>query len=196
FCLAPFTATYLRIVRLISYLLSLYLTPIWFAAVHTGTALPGWLSILSQTEPSRVPILAQLLLIEAAIDILKLASINTPNALSGSLSVIGGLILGDFAITVGWFMPETVLYMALVSITHFTQHNYELGYAFKYVRIAMLLLVAAAGWWGILLGTVLLLLLLCTTPVCEDKRRYFYPLIPFNGSALASLFVRRRKEMP
>lgn len=196
FYLAPFTATYLRIVRLLSYLLSLYLTPLWYAVVTYAPPLPGWLSFLSQTEPAKVPILVQFLLIEVAVDMLKLASMNTPNALSNSLSVIGGLILGEFAIEVGWFMPETILYMAIVSITHFTQHNYELGYAFKYVRIAMLCLTALCGWWGILLGTVLLLVLLITAPTPEDKQRYFYPLIPFDGGALASLFIRRRKELP
>jgi len=196
FYLAPLTATYLRIVRLLSYLLSLYLTPLWYAIVTDTPPLPGWLSFLSQTEEARVPILVQFLLIEVAVDMLKLASMNTPNALSNSLSVIGGLILGEFAIEVGWFMPETILYMAIVSITHFTQHNYELGYAFKYVRIAMLCLTALCGWWGILLGTALLVILLITAPTPEDKQRYFYPLIPFDGPALASLFIRRRKELP
>ena len=196
FYLAPFTATYLRIVRLLSYLLSLYLTPVWYALVTTQPRLPGWLSFLTQTDDSRVPILLQFLLIEVAVDMLKLASMNTPNALSNSLSVIGGLILGEFAIEVGWFMPETILYMAIVSITHFTQHNYELGYALKYVRVAMLCLTALCGWWGILLGTALLLVLLITAPTPEDKWHYFYPLIPFDGRALASLFIRRRKELP
>ncbi|MBQ3066075.1 MAG: spore germination protein [Clostridia bacterium] len=196
FYLAPFTGTYLRILRLITYLLSIYLIPTWYAIVTLRPALPGWLAFLSQTEASSVPILIQLLLIELAVDGLKLASMNTPNALSNSLSVIGGLILGDFAIEVGWFMPETILYMAVVTIAHFTQHNYELGYAFKYVRVAMLLLVAVFGFWGILLGTVLMILLLITTPTAEEKRRYFYPLIPFNGPALFSLFFRRRKEHP
>ena len=196
FYLAPFTATYLRIVRLLSYLLSLYLTPLWYALATFKPALPGWLSFLTQTEESTVPILMQFLLIEVAVDMLKLASLNTPSALSNSLSVIGGLILGEFAIEVGWFMPETILYMAIVSITHFTQHNYELGYAFKYVRVAMLCLTALCGFWGILLGTVLLLVLLITAPTPEDKQRYFYPLIPFDGPALLSLFIRRRKELP
>ena len=196
FYLAPFTATYLRIVRLLSYLASIYLTPLWYAVVTLRPTLPGWLSFLAQTEEAKVPILIQFLLIELAVDMLKLASMNTPNALSNSLSVIGGLILGEFAIEVGWFMPETILYMAIVSITNFTQHNYELGYAFKYVRIAMLCLTALCGWWGILLGTALLLVLLITSPMPEDRARYFYPLIPFDGAALASLFIRRRKELP
>lgn len=196
FYLAPFTATYLRIVRLLSYLASLYLTPVWYALVTHTPHLPQWMSFLAETKDSAVPILVQLLLIEISVDMLKLASMNTPNALANSLSVIGGLILGEFAVEVGWFMPQTILYTAIVSITHFTQHNYELGYALKYVRIATLILTALCGWWGIGLGTALLLILLITAPTPEDKRRYFYPLIPFDGAALASLFIRRRKELP
>ena len=196
FYLAPFTATYLRIVRMLSYFVSLYLTPVWYALVTHTPHLPSRLSFLAQTEEAKVPILAQLLLIEVAIDMLKLASMNTPNALSNSLSVIGGLILGEFAIEVGWFMPETILYTAIVSITHFTQHNYELGYAFKFTRAAMLILCAFCGWWGILLGSVLLIFLITTVPTVGDRGRYFYPLIPFDGAALRSLLVRQRKEQP
>ncbi|MBQ7982394.1 MAG: spore germination protein [Clostridia bacterium] len=196
FYLAPFTGTYLRIVRLISFFLSVYLTPLWYALISHPIPLPQWLSFAAQTDSSSVPVLVQLLLIEIAVDMLKLASMNTPNALSNSLSVIGGLILGEFAIEVGWFMPESILYMAFVSITNFTQHNYELGYAFKFTRILMLVFTAVCGWWGLLLGTAVFVLLLVTVPVPEERRRYFYPLIPFDGTALGSLLIRRRKELP
>ncbi|MGM9625376.1 MAG: spore germination protein [Eubacteriales bacterium] len=195
FYLAPFTGSYLRILRLCAFILAIYLTPVWYAAVRFGGNLPEWLSFFYRPEPSAVPVLAQLLLIELAVDCLKLASMNTPNALSNSLSVIGGLILGDLTIEAGWFMQESILYMAVVSIVQFTQHNYELGYAFKYVRVAMLLLVAFLGWWGILIGTALLLFLLLTVPALQEKQRYFYPLVPFNGAALFSLFFRKQKDI-
>lgn len=196
FYLAPLTATYLRIVRILSYIVSLYLVPVWYTFVTHTPDPPALLSFLVLTEKPAVPILVQLLLIETAVDMLKLASMNTPNALSNSLSVIGGLILGEFAIEVGWVLPETILYMAIVSITHFTQHNYELGYAFKFTRSIMLVLCALCGWWGILLGTVLLITLIVTVPTVDGGGRYFYPLIPFDGPALGSLLIRRRKELP
>ncbi len=196
FYMPPFTGTYLRMLRLATFLLSVYLTPIWYALIKFTDPLPQWLSFLAVTKVSAVPILLQLLLIELAIDGLKMASMNTPSALSNSLSVIGGLILGEFAIEVGWFLPETILYMSVVAIAHFTQNNYELGYAFKYVRVAMLLLTAVIGWWGVLLGTGLFLFLLATTPTPEPHGRYFYPLLPFHGPALFSLFFRRRKQLP
>ncbi len=194
FYLAPFTGTYLRLLRLCSFVICIYLTPVWYALVTFTKNLPPWLSFLRIEEAPVVPILAQLILIELSVDALKLASMNTPSALSNSLSVIGGLILGDFAIQTNLFMPETILYMSVVSIMNFTQHNYELGYAFKYTRIAILLLTAVFGWWGIAIGTALLLFLVVTVPAPEEKSRYFYPLFPFDGAALASLFIRKTKK--
>ncbi len=196
FYMPPFTGTYLRLVRLATFLLSIYLVPVWYALVFHTSALPPWLDFIRLSEPAEVPVILQLLLIELAIDGLKIASMNTPNALANSLSVIGGLILGEFAIQIGWFEPETILYMSVVGIAHFAQNNYELGYALKYVRVAMLLLVALCGWWGVLLGTALFIFLLATTPTLDGTRSYFYPLIPFDGTALFSLFFRRRKQKP
>ena len=81
-------------------------------------------------------------------------------------------------------------------MTNFTQPSFELGYAFKFTRAAMLILCALCGWWGILLGSALLIFLITTVPTVGDRGRYFYPLIPFDGAALRSLLVRQRKEQP
>ena len=136
----------------------------------------------------------QLLLAEIAIDGLRLASMNTPDMLSGSLSIIGGLILSDFAVEVGWLSPEAILYMAFVAIASFTQQNHELGYAFKFLRIVILLLTALLGVWGFIAGLLLLPILLLTNKTLDGRYGYLYPLIPWNGKALARLFLRLKKE--
>ncbi|MFR9256575.1 MAG: spore germination protein [Merdibacter sp.] len=84
----------------------------------------------------------QLLLLEIGIDAIKLASLNTPSSLSGSFSIIGALILGDFAIKAGWFDAEILLYMAFVALANFTQPSYEMSYAIKLFRMCMLVLIA------------------------------------------------------
>jgi stage V sporulation protein AF len=126
---------------------------------------------------------------------MRLASLNTPDMLGSALSIVGGLILGDFAVSAGWFSPDVILYMAFVTIANFTQTSYELGYAVKFIRIIMLTLVYLIGGWGILLGTLLMLFLIVTNTSVKGSRSYLYPLYPFNGKALLSLIVRvRRKE--
>jgi stage V sporulation protein AF len=123
-----------------------------------------------------------------------MASLNTPSMLSNSLSVVGGLILGDFAVSIGWLIPEVILYMAFVAIANFTQRSYELGYAVKFLRIMLLLLTALLGAWGFAIGVVLIFLLLATNKTANGKRSYLYPLIPFDGRALLTLLFRVRKK--
>jgi len=192
FYLPPLIGTYLRLTRMGIFLLSLILTPLWYYCVKNVASLPPWLHFLDVKEPAAVPLLMQLLLAEFMIDGLKLASLNTPNMLNNSLSVVGGLILGDYAVEAGWFSSQTILYMAIVAIASFTQQSYELGYAFKFLRILLLLAVAAFGLWGLVGGLILTVILIACNRTVAGSRSYLYPLIPFNGKALVRMFVRKR----
>ena len=114
--------------------------------------------------------------------------------LANSLSVVGGLILGDFAVEIGWLIPEVILYMAFVAIANFSQRSYELGYAFKFLRMLLLAATAIFKLWGFVAGVVIILVLLATNKTVNGKRSYLYPLIPFDARALASLLFRVKKK--
>ncbi len=194
FCFPPLTGSYLRIIRFAVYLFSIYLTPVWFWLLSHMDRLPSWLQFLALSHEAGIPVFWQLLIIEFAIDGMRLASLNTPDALGSSLSIVGGLILGDFAVSSGWFSPDVILYTAFVTIANFTQTSYELGYAVKFMRMIMLILTAIIGGWGIILGTALMLLLIATNKGIEGSRSYLYPLIPFNGRALLGLIFRLKHK--
>ncbi len=189
FYFPPLIGTYLRLLRIVVFLISLFITPIWYLLVSEPNRLPEWLEFLSSPEPASLSLLSQLLVVEFLIDVLKLASLNTPDSLSNSFSVLGALILGDFAVQAGWLGPEVLVYMAFVSVASFAQPSYEMGYAFKLLRVALLLLTAAFDLWGFALGTLGILLLLVTTKPMVG-RGYLYPLIPFNAKALRRLLIR------
>ena len=138
-------------------------------------------------------ILLQLLLVEFAVDGLKLASMNTPDVLANSLSVIGALILGEFAIGIGWLCEPVIFYMAVVTIAAFSQQNYELGYALKFLRMITLVLTAIFGVYGYVAGLFLLFVCLLTNRTMSGHYGYLYPLIPFNGRALFRHFIRLPK---
>ena len=185
----PLVGTYLRVLRVTVFLLSLFITPAWYLMVSEPNRLPGWLNFLSSPEPVSLSLLSQLLVVEFLIDVLKLASLNTPDSLSNSFSMLGALVLGDFAVQAGWLGPEVLVYMAFVSVAGFAQPSYELGYAFKLLRVALLLVTAAFDVWGFCLGVVGIFILLCTTKPLVGKG-YLYPLVPFNGKALLRLLVQ------
>jgi len=185
----PLIGTYLRLLRIIVFLISLLITPAWYLMVSEPGRLPAWLEFLSSPEPASLDLLWQLLVVEFLIDVLKLASLNTPDSLSNSFSMLGALILGDFAVQAGWLGPEVLVYMAFVSVAGFAQPSYELGYAFKLLRVVLLLVTAVFDVWGFVLGVIGILVLLATTKPLVGKG-YLYPLIPFNGKALKRLLFR------
>ena len=194
FYLPPLTGTYLRMVRHAVFWLTLLLTPLWFLGVTNPQLVPEWLAFAFPEERGRVPVYLQLLLAEFVIDGLRMASMNTPDMLANSLSVVGGLILGEFAVEAGWLIPEVILYMAFVAIANFTQTSFELGYALKFMRILLLTLTAFFNLWGFVGGVLLIVILIATNKTVNGGHSYLYPLIPFSGRALLSLFVRRKKR--
>lgn len=189
----PLTGSYLRILRHLIFWMTVFVTPLWYLALMHGDVLPTSLRFLIPADPGALPIFAQLILTEFALDGLKLASLNTPSVLSNSLSVVGGLLLGDFAVTVGWLSPDVILYMAFVAIANFTQSNYELGYAFKYMRMITLVLTALFDFIGFAAGVVITIVLASTNKTVTGKRDYLYPLIPFHPKALMRLIFRLKK---
>ena len=194
FYFPPLTGTYLRLVRTLILLLSVVITPLWYLSIEYSSLLPDALSFLVPESPGAIPIILQLFLVELAIDGLKIASMNTPDILSNSLSVVGALILGDFAVDVGWLCGDVILYMAFIAIATFAQQNHELGYAFKFMRMMILLLVWIIGIWGLAVGLVLFCIFVATNKTLGERRRYLYPLIPFDRKAFSRLLIRHRKS--
>ena len=189
FYFPPLVGTYLRLLRVVVFLISLLITPLWYLMVAEAGRLPEGLHFLSTPQEASLPLLWQLLVVEFLVDVLKLASLNTPDSLSSSFSMLGALVLGDFAVQAGWLGPEVLVYMAFVSVAGFAQPSYELGYAFKLLRVALLLLTAAFDVWGFLFGVIVIFFLLVTAKPLVGKG-YLYPLVPFNGKALRRLLFR------
>lgn len=189
FCFPPIIGTYLRLVRTIIFWATLLLMPLWYLLVKNPESVPPALQFLLIREPNEVPVFLQILISELIIDGIKLASLNTPNALNNAFSVVGGLILGEFAVSAGIFVPEVLLYMAFTATANFTQPSFELGYAFKLFRMMLVTLIALLNWTGFFVGIGVILILMATTETVTGKR-YLYPLVPFNGKALLRQFIR------
>ena len=179
----PITGSYLRISRFIMNVLAVLLTPTFLLLFENPEFIPKGLDFIKITDEINIPIAVQFLILEFAIDGLRLASVNTPNMLSTPLSVVAGIVLGDYTVSSGWFNSEIMLYMAFVAIANYTQVSFELGYALKFLRIILIILTAIFGLWGWIIGIVLSIVILVTNKTLLGTS-YIYPLIPFNGKKL------------
>ncbi len=187
----PITGTYLRLSRLLILILSLLLTPYFLLLMQQPELIPPGLEFIRVQDTVHVPLLLQFLILELAVDGLKLASIHTPDILSTPLSVIAGLVIGEFAVNSGWFNAEVMLYMAFVTIANYSQANFELSYAIKFMRILLLILTAVFGLWGFIGGLAVILFAMLTCKTFSGKG-YLYPLIPFDGKALKRQILRQK----
>lgn len=185
----PLTGTYVRIIRAVVSVLTVVMTPIVLIWMNNPHLLPRWLEFINTDEEYLIPIFFQFLLLELFIDGLRLASLNTPNTLSSSLGIIGGLILGEFAVESGWFVSETIMYMAFVAIASFAQPSFEMGYAMKFSRIFLLVLSQFFGFWGFFGGMAAVLLFAGFSKTLSG-RSYLSPIIPFKPQEFARMFIR------
>jgi stage V sporulation protein AF len=185
------TGNYFRMLRIINFFVILFITPVYMLIVEKYIPVFEFMNFIVPEEGYAIPLFWQFIILEIAIDALKLASLNTPNSLGLSLSVVGALILGEFAVQAGWFIPQTILCMAVVALASFTQPSMELQYGVKFMRLLLLIGAATLGIYGSCIGLALGLLVMGTTKTLAGTS-YLYPLIPFDKTAMKRLLFRTR----
>ncbi|SEN22689.1 spore germination protein [Paenibacillus sp. OV219] len=184
----PFIGTYLRWVRFIGITASLFLLPLWFLFTLRPELKPPGLSFIGAQEAGKIPMVAQFLLAELGVDLLRMAAIHTPSPLVTAMSLISAILIGDIAVKTGLFVNEVVLYMAISAIGMFATPSYELGLANRIVRLLLIVTVAIFKVPGFMIATTLFVVYL--TLMRSFNRPYMWPFIPFDAKALMSIFIR------
>ena len=187
----PLTGTYLRITRTLIALMTYFVPVMYLYSTMHPEMLPSWMSFITVRDAINVPIILQLLILELALDGLRLAAVNTPNMLSTPLSITAGIVLGEFSVKSGWFNAESMLYMAFIFVANYTQSSYEFGYALKFMRIITLILTSIFDFTGFIAGVLLFLVCMIFNKTISGYP-YLYPVIPFSWKSLAKRFLRSR----
>lgn len=188
---APVIGTYLRLSRFIFTFVTMLLTPVWLLLVQNPHWIPQWLNFITVSDDITVPLIWQLLILELAVDGLKMAAVNTPTLLSTPLSIVAGIVVGEYAVSSGWFNTETLLYMAVVTVGTYSQASFEMGYAMKFIRVLTLCLTAIFNVYGFVIGIAIGLFSIIFNKTISGKS-YIYPLVPFDANKLKRSIFRVR----
>ncbi len=184
----PLSGTYLKILRMLGILASFLLVPLWLSFINkvdlSNTIFKG----IMQVEFSRPIILFQVLISEITIEMVRMASIHTPNSLSQSMGLIVGIVLGGIAVELGLVSEVIVLLGALSAIGTYITPSYELALANKIVKLLMILVSYFLGISGLIIALFLFGLYLGFLK--SFKCSYLSPLIPFNFKELIKQFIR------
>ncbi|KAB7672886.1 spore germination protein [Bacillus sp. B1-b2] len=187
---APMVGTFIRWVRYIGVLASLFFLPFWFLVVLEPSLLPERIAFIGPNETTNIPIVVQIFIADLGLEFLRIAAIHTPTPLSTAMGLIAAVLIGQIAIDVGLFVPEVILYVSVAAIGNFATPSYELGIANKLVRLLLLIIVAIFHTPGYVIGITLYILFLCRIRTFNVP--YLWPLIPFYPKALSHLIVRRK----
>lgn len=185
---SPAVGSFVRWVRFLGILTSVFLLPLWLLFVTNPHLLPEGMDFIGPNEEGNIPIVLQLILGDIGIEFLRMAAIHTPTPLSTAMGLIAAVLIGEIAIKVGLFMPEVILYVAISAIGAFATPSYELSVANKIARIALLIVTALFGIEGFIIGVTLYILLLAR--IRSLNTPYLWPFLPFNGKALSQILFR------
>ena len=178
----PIVGVYIRWVRLLGIILSVLLVPSWLLIADYSQMLPESFQFIGPKEEFALPLFIQFILANIGLDLLRMASIHTPSPLSTALGLVGALLIGDIAVTVGIFVPEVLLYIGLVAVGIFSTPSWELGLANRLVSLLLLLLTGLFQAYGFAAGLLIVFVRLATTrsfgipylwPLCHSTAKLF-----------------------
>lgn len=186
---SPAMGTFVRWTRYLGILTSIFLLPLWLLFVLEPSLLPEKLAFIGPNEQTNIPIIIQIFLADFGIEFLRLAAIHTPTPLSTAMGLIAAVLIGQIAISVGLFVPEVILYVAVAGIGTFTTPSYELSVANKIARLSLLILVSLFHTPGFVIGATVFFIFLVSTRSLNTP--YFWPFLPFDPKGFLQILLRR-----
>ncbi|MUK87125.1 spore germination protein [Ornithinibacillus sp. L9] len=184
----PLVGAYLRMVRFIAVIASIFILPLYYLLSINPDLLPRGLEYIGPNDYGAVPLLAQFLLAEIGIDMLRMAAIHTPTSLATAIGLVAAILIGQVAIEVGLFSYEVILYLAIAGIGTYATPSYELSLANRLVRIFLLLTTAMFGVPGYIAGITIWIIYL--TRMKSFHSPYLWPFLPFSFHAFRDVLVR------
>lgn len=187
---SPLVGNYFRLVRFLCIPISLFLMPLFLLITAFFPELSREWQLLSVSDLSPGRIIFYVFAMEFLLNLFRYSASINSSRFSGSLSIVGGLLIGDMAVSLNWASPEILFYGAITLLCSLSITNLELSDALRVYRIFLTIFTGLWGLPGFLIGVALILLSLITTPTFGGMS-YFWPLVPFNYKALKMLLFRQ-----
>lgn len=172
--------TIIRIIRLFAFFMAIFI-PAYYIAVTTynqdSIFLPILLLLKAQRASVPFPATVEALFMIISFEILKESDFRMSSTTGSAISILGGLVLGDAAVSAGIMSPIMIIVIALSSIASFVFTSIELVNAIRIYRIIFIVLASILGIYGIYLGEVFLLYKLITLKSFDKP--YLAPFSPF-----------------
>ena len=191
-----FNTTFIRIIRFLAFLIAIF-TPACYIAVTTRNydIVPLDLLLMLKAGRTFVPFSAYIeaFFMIVCFEILKESDIRMSNTSGSSISILGGLILGDAAVSAGIVSPIMIIVVAISSIAGLVFSSIELVNALRIYKIILLLLSTLLGIYGVIIGTIYMIYKLLTLKVFGIP--YLVPFVPFDKNEINDSFIKKEESV-
>ena len=187
----PINVSFIRIIRLCAFLIAI-LIPAYYIAItthnHDSITTDLLLNFISQRATVPFPALVEALLMTISFEILRESDMRMASTMGTAVSILGGLVLGDAAVSAGIISPIMIIVVAISAISGLVFTSIELTSAIRWWRIILMILASLLGIYGIFLGLIILITKLTSIKVLNKP--YLAPISPLILSEQKDAIIR------
>lgn len=191
-----FNTTFIRIIRLLAFFIAIF-TPALYISVTTRNynLIPLDLLLVLKAGRTFVPFPAYIeaLFMIVCFEILKESDLRMSYTSGSSISILGGLILGDAAVSAGIVSPIMIIVIAISSIAGLIFSSVELENAIRMYKIFLLILGTIWGIYGVSIGAIYIAYKLLTLKMFGIP--YLVPFIPLEKNELRDTFIKGEQSV-
>ena len=188
-------ASFIRIIRLLSFFIAIYLPGLYLSLTTHFLGLfniDTLVSLKRQRLGVFMPSFLECLLIIIFLNILHESDLRKSDNQGSSISLLGGLILGEASIRAHLCSPNMIIVCAISTISSLLFNSYEFNFSIKLLRIILIIVASIFGCEGIISFTIILIILLTITKSFNIP--YLYPIIPFDKDSIKDSFIRIKNK--
>lgn len=183
--------SFIRIIRFLAFLIAIFIPAIYIAlTTHNQDILPLslFLNFMEQRDTVPFSALIEAIFMSISFEILRESDIRKPASMGTSVSILGGLILGDAAVSAGIISPIMIIVISISAISGLAFSSVEMIYTLRWWRFIMLFLAMFFGLFGIFVGFIILLASLVTTS--SESLPYLAPFSPFIKEEIKDTIIK------
>ncbi|NOU66149.1 spore germination protein [Paenibacillus sp. LMG 31461] len=186
-----------RLLRIIGLLISVLLPGLWISVSSFNLdQIPYQLVATISSSRLGLPLSGPMdfIIMLTLFELFREAGARLPKVVGQTVTVVGGLIVGDAAIRSGITSPTTLVVTSLSTISMYTLVNQSLAGTITVLRIVILLISTMFGIYGFMISLMGLVLLMSTLESFGVP--YLSPISPpFFGEMTTSLFSKAWKKL-
>jgi spore germination protein len=149
----------IRMLRYLAAFLALFLPALYICLLeyHPGL-IPSKLafSIAGARDGVPFPAVMEALIMEVTLELLREAGVRLPKPIGQTIGVVGGLVIGEAAVTAGVVSPIMVIVVAVTAISSFAIPAYSIAIAFRIIRFGIMIAAAIFGFYGVIFVYILI----------------------------------------